>query len=66
MEGMKQKIEEVIEIEPLDELGLKFVGIGANKAVFETSGSNRKLVKVSMDVLRRMILNMLHGRTDYT
>lgn len=60
---MKQKIEDIMGIEPLSELGLKFVGIGADKAVFETSGSNRKLVKVSMDILRKRIFDMLHDRT---
>ena len=63
MEDMKQKIEDVMEIEPLSGLGLKFVDIGADKAVFETSGSDRKLIKVSMDILRKRIYDMLHDQT---
>lgn len=63
MEGLKRKIEETIETEPLKEFGLKFVTAGADKAVFETPGSDRKLVKISMETLRHKISEILHGVT---
>ncbi|OHA86340.1 MAG: hypothetical protein A3A90_00085 [Candidatus Zambryskibacteria bacterium RIFCSPLOWO2_01_FULL_35_19] len=61
MEGLKKKIEETIETEPLKEFNLKFVGVGADKAVFETSRSERKLIKVSMFILKRKISELLRG-----
>lgn len=60
MEELKQTIKETIESEPLKEFDLKFVGVGADKAVFETPGSQRKLIKVSIFILRKRISEMLH------
>jgi hypothetical protein len=57
----RQKIEEAINTEPLNNLKLKFIDVGADKAVFETTGSDRKLVKVSIDVLKSKISNLLYG-----
>ncbi len=61
MERIKQTITEIIETKPLKELGLRFVGVGADKAVFETPGSQRKLIKVSMFILQKKISETLHN-----
>jgi len=61
MEGLKQTIKETIESEPLKEFDLKFVGVGADKAVFETPGSQRKLIKVNMFILKKRISEILHN-----
>jgi hypothetical protein len=48
-EKLYQVASEAIDAEPLKDLGLKLIGIGAEKIVFETPGSKRKIIKVSIN-----------------
>ncbi|MGB8816006.1 MAG: hypothetical protein WCC74_02105 [Minisyncoccia bacterium] len=48
-EELYRATSEAIDSEPLKGLGLKLIGIGAEKIVFETPGSKRKIIKVSID-----------------
>lgn len=66
MESLKKKIEEMLEHEPLKSRGLTFIGIGADRAVFETAGSARKVIKVSRAALRRKVSTLLAGEHTTT
>lgn len=59
MEGLKRKIKGMLEQEPFKNRELKLMGIGADKVVFETAGSTRKIIKVSRDILRWKVANLL-------
>ncbi|MCX6716923.1 MAG: hypothetical protein NTV72_03290 [Candidatus Taylorbacteria bacterium] len=52
-------IQEAIESEPLKGFELKLLGIGADKMVFETPGSDRKIVKVSIEDVMHKVRNVL-------
>ena len=65
MEGIRRKIDKMLGQEPLNKRGYKFVGMGSDKVVLETPGSSRKLIKVSQDVLRQKISNLLMNE-DYS
>ena len=39
MENYEERIKTSLEQEPLSGFGLKYVGVGADKVVFETAGS---------------------------
>ena len=64
MEGFTQKMGKVLETEPLKRLGLRFVGAGSDRVVFETAGSDRKRIKVSADVLKQKIVAILYGVSE--
>lgn len=63
MEEFRQKIEGVIETEPIKGLGLKLLGIGAENIVFETPASTRKIIKINTDYIIRKIAFLL-GLTE--
>lgn len=65
MEKIKPRIEKILEQESLKDYGYRFVGNGADKAVFETPGSPRKVIKISREVLKQKIFNLLTV-DDYT
>lgn len=52
-------IQNTIENDPLKELGLKLLGTGADKMVFETPGSDRKIIKVSIHDVVSQVLKQL-------
>jgi len=54
-------IEDALESEPLARYGLTYVGSGASKVCFETTGSDRKLIKVDRDDLASAIKLALDG-----
>lgn len=56
---MEGKIREMFLQEPLKSQGLILIGMGSDKVVFETQGSTRKIVKVSSDILRWKVENLL-------
>jgi hypothetical protein len=61
MEGEEfvKTVQEAIESEPLKDLNLKLVGVGCEKIVFETPGSQRKVIKVNIDeVVFRVALKL--------
>lgn len=62
---MKQKIEEMLEQEPLKEEGLNLIGIGADKVVFETPGSSKKIIKISKSFILQKI-GLLLGISNKT
>jgi hypothetical protein len=66
MDGEKFEgiVQEAIGSEPLKGFGLKLLGIGADKMVFETPGSDRKIIKVSIDDVRFQILKLLEIKTS--
>ena len=58
-ENFIKTINEAIESEPLKELDLKLIGIGSEKIIFETPGSQKKVIKVNIDeVLYRIALKL--------
>lgn len=58
-------IDEVIESEAFQKHGLRYVGIGAEKIVFETDGSDKKLIKIDLDTLRNKILSYFDSHHEY-
>ena len=62
MEHLEKKIQNVIEIDPLKNIGLRYIGIGSENICFETKGSPTKLIKINLEELRRKIETLLSGR----
>ena len=59
MEKMKQTVQEIMGDELFKDTGFKLVGMGAEKMVFETPGSARKLVKISFSSIRNKLASIL-------
>jgi hypothetical protein len=49
-ENFKSIVQNANEAEPLNKFNLKFIGLGADSMVFETPGSERKIMKVNMRI----------------
>lgn len=60
-ESLEKHIQSLLSTESFDGLGINFIGMGDDKAVFETSGSEKKVIKVSLQALREKISNLLLG-----
>ena len=58
-------IDKVIESEAFQKHGLQYVGIGAEKIVFETDGSDKKLIKISLETLRDKISGYFDSHHEY-
>lgn len=65
MDGEKFEghIQEAIGSEPLKAFGFKLLGIGADKMVFETPGSDRKIIKVNISGVISQVLGLLDVKT---
>ncbi len=59
MEKFRQNIQETIDSEPFKSADLKLLGIGAEKVVFETPGSTKKIIKVNVNYLRGKVKELL-------
>lgn len=59
MEKFRQSVQETIDSEPFKSSDLKLLGIGAEKMVFETPGSTKKIIKVNIDYLRGKVKELL-------
>jgi len=55
MEKMRQTVEQIIGEEPFKDQNLKLIGMGADKIVFETPGSTKKIIKISTNFLSQKI-----------
>lgn len=70
MENFKNTVKEILESEPINESGIKLIDIGAEKMVFETPGSERKVIKIDTNYIRSKISFLLskklfkHKATD--
>jgi len=65
MEKARQNVEKILKMEPLNQRGYKFVGIGSDKVVLETPGSTRKIIKVSHDVLRQKVAGLMLNEINH-
>jgi len=63
-ENFKNIVKEATETEPLNKFGLKFIGIGADSMVFETPGSERKVMKVNIGDVMSCVFNLLNGKSN--
>lgn len=59
MENYKNTVKQILESEPIIESGIKLVNIGAEKMVFETPGSDRKVIKMDTNYIRSKISFLL-------
>lgn len=59
MENFKQSVQETIDSEPFKSSDLKLLGIGAEKMVFETPGSTKKIIKVNVSYLKEKVKELL-------
>lgn len=58
------RAKDVFESDPLNEMGVRFLGVGGEKIVFESSGSEMKIIKLSVsDVLNKLVSVLEEG--DY-
>jgi len=64
MERFRQIIHEIVDEEPIRSLGLKFLGVGSNRVVFETSGSDKKIIKINRNVVEEKLLKLLGILSD--
>lgn len=62
---MEKNIQSLLDTESFEGSGIRFVGVGADRAVFETPGSERKVIKVSMPVLKEKVHQLLLGISDH-
>src|SRR3989338_8985241 len=63
-ENLEKHIQSLISTESYDGLGINFICIGDDKVVFETLGSKKKVIKVSLQALREKVLLLLSD-TNY-
>ena len=64
MEKFRNIVNQIIEGGPLKSQNLKFLGIGAEKMVFEIPGSKEKIIKINKDFLKGKIYDLLKGEFD--
>lgn len=63
-ENLEKHIQSLTNSESFDGSGIHFVGMGDDKAVFETPGSERKVIKVSLPILKEKVALLLSGAND--
>jgi len=63
-ENLEKHIQSLISTESFDGLGINFIGMGDDKVVFETLGSKKKVIKVSLQALKEKVLLLLSD-TNY-
>ena len=56
---VEQKVEESLKVDVLRKAGFKLIGSGADKVVFETLGSVRKVVKIDKECFLEKIIKLL-------
>jgi hypothetical protein len=68
MEGEKleKDIQSLLETKPFEEAGIRFLAMGADKAVFETTGSQKKLIKVNINTLKEKVVLLLSNQVQST
>ena len=64
MEKFSNVVKEIIKKEPFKDQNLKFLGIGAEKMVFEIPGSKEKIIKINKDFLKGKIYHLLKNEFD--
>jgi hypothetical protein len=64
MERFKQIVREMVDEEPIRSLDLKFLGAGSNRVAFETSGSDKKIIKINRNVVEEKLLKLLGILSD--
>lgn len=65
-EKFKQNTREIVNEEPIKGLGLNLIGIGGDRAVFETPGSLKKIIKVSKRYIEQKIFNIINKKFNDT
>ncbi len=64
-ENFKNIVQEATETEPIKKFGLKFLGLGADSIVFETPGSESKVMKVNIEDVIIGVINILNNNDTY-
>ena len=64
MEKFSNTVKGIINEGPFKDQNLKFLGVGAEKMVFEIPGSKDKIIKINKDFLKGKIYDLLKGEFD--